>query len=54
MAGGAKMTVSFNKAWAKKAGKAKFVKTFEKVYPTLDVGAEYDKISPPKKDANKE
>lgn len=42
------LKISFNKEWAKKVGKAKFVKQLEKAYPEIDLGAEYDKIVPPK------
>lgn len=37
-------SVNFNKSWVKTKTKAEFVKTFEKVYPELDLGAEYEKI----------
>lgn len=39
----------FNKKWAKKAGKDKFVKVHKEAYMDLDLKAEYDKIVPPQK-----
>lgn len=42
--------VGFNKKWAKSVGKDKFLKEFKDVYPGLDLSAEWDKISPPKKE----
>jgi len=43
----------FNKEWAKKVGKAKFVKQLKDVYPRLNLADEYDKIVPPKKEKPK-
>lgn len=40
--------VGFNQEWAKRVGKAKFIKAFEDVYPDIDLNAEWDKIQPPK------
>lgn len=47
--------IGFNKDWAKKVGKEKFLKHFKDVYPDHDLSAEYDKIVPPeeKKEAKK-
>lgn len=42
--------ISFNTEYVKRVSKAKFIRTFEKVYPGTDLGAEYDKIVPPKKE----
>ncbi|WP_160292142.1 hypothetical protein [Pedobacter lusitanus] len=42
--------VGFNKEWALKAGKEKFLKHFKDIYPLRDLVAEWDKISPPKKE----
>lgn len=39
--------IGFNKAWAKKVGKEKFLKHFKDIYPDHDLSAEYDKIVPP-------
>jgi len=47
------LEIGFNVQWALKAGKAKFLKHFKPIYPDHDFNAEWDKISPPKKDAEK-
>lgn len=48
-------SVNFNKVWVKTKSKTEFIKTFEKVYPELDLGAEYDKIAgKPKKEKKEE
>jgi len=41
---------SINKDWALKVGKEKFIKHFKDVYPDADLEAEWNKISPPKKE----
>lgn len=40
----------FNKEWAKKAGKGKFIKNHELAYPNLDLGEIYDSMFPKKKE----
>jgi len=42
--------IGFNKEWAKKVGKTKFLEHFKNVYPLNDLEAEWNKISPPKED----
>lgn len=42
--------ISINKEWAKKAGKAKVVSALSNAYSGIDIGAEYDKIIPPKEE----
>jgi len=44
------LNISINKEWAKKAGRSKVIAQLEKAYPGIDIGAEYDKIIPPKKE----
>lgn len=38
---------SYNIEWALRVGKDEFVKQLSEAYPDLDMGAEYDAISPP-------
>lgn len=42
--------VSFNREYVKSISKAKFIRQFEGIYPGTDLGAEYDRIVPPKKE----
>lgn len=42
--GKAVRTVNFTKKWVKSKTKAQFIKAFEKVYPELDLEAEYYRI----------
>jgi hypothetical protein len=50
----APLIIGFNEKWAKKVGKEKFLKHFKDIYPGHDLNAEWDKISPPKKEDKKE
>lgn len=40
--------MGFNKEWAKKAGKKRFISHFKLIYPLLDLSDEFDKIVPPR------
>ncbi len=48
-----KLVVDFNKEWAERVGKEKFVEHFKDVYPSLDLKKEYDKIVKPEKEDKK-
>lgn len=40
--------ISFNEKWAVSVTKEKFIEALSPAYPDNDLGAEYDKIVPPK------
>lgn len=48
------MTIGFNKEWAKKVGKQKFVAHFKKIYPELDLSKTFDSLVPSKKPVEKQ
>lgn len=43
------MKISWNTGYVKGMRRSKFVRKFGKVYPGVDLGAEYDRIVPPKR-----
>lgn len=43
-----KTKVDFNPKFAKSLGKDKFIKHFDKIYPDIDLAAEYDHLFPQK------
>lgn len=46
--------IKFNKEAAKKLTRAAFIKKYESVFVGIDLGAEYDKMFPPKKKEKEE
>lgn len=46
-------TVDINKEWAKKAGREKVISALKDAHPGVDIGAEFDKIVPPKEPKEK-